>query len=106
MIIISDSVNNIIDDYVYYLINEGITSQKRACEKRDSMIQALNFNIGGIVTHRRSLYKELGRNMGCLLYVYKDPKSKIQWGFAYKQFDNHNVIVHYMKNLKLVKGNN
>ena len=42
---------------------------------------------------------------GCLLYVYKDPKSKTQWGFAYKRFDD-NAIVYYMKNLKLVKGNN
>ena len=40
---------------------------------------------------------------GCLLYVYKDSKSKTQWGFAYKYFEENNVIVYYMKNLKLAK---
>ena len=54
MIIISDVVNKMIDDYVNYLSNEGITSQKRAYEKRDLMIQALNCNLGGMVTHRPS----------------------------------------------------
>jgi len=103
MIIISDVVNKIIDDYVIYLSNEGITSQKRAYEKRDLMIQAINDNLGGMITHRPSPYKELGKDMDCLLYVYKDPKSKTQWGFAYKLFDEDNVIVYYMRNFKLVK---
>jgi len=105
MIIISDIVNALIDDYVNYLINEGITSQTRAFEKKNLMIQSINFNLTGIVTHRLSPYKELGKNEGYLLYVYKDPKSKTQWGFAYKRFDEDNVIVYHMKNLKLVKGN-
>lgn len=39
------------------------------------------------------------------MYVYKDIKSKTQWGFAYKRFDKRNVIVYYMRNLKLVKDN-
>ena len=106
MIIISDVVKALIDDYVNYLINEGITSQERAFEKKNRMIQTINSNLGGIIRHRPSPYKELGRNEACLLYVYKDPKSKTQWGFAYEEFDNDNVIVHYMRNLKLVKDNN
>ena len=102
MIIISDIVKALIDDYVYYLINEGITSKERAFEKKNLMIQAINSNLGGILTHRLSPYKELGNNERCFLYVYKDPKSKSQWGFAYKRFDENNVIVYYMRNLKLV----
>ena len=105
MIIISQNVNDIIDDYVNYLIYEGLTSQARAFAKKNLMIQAINSNLGGIVTHRASPYKELGRKESCLLYVYKDPKSKTQWGFAYKRFDDNNIIVYYMKNLKLIKGN-
>ncbi len=35
MIIISQEINKIIDDYVFYLIDNGITSQKRAFEKRN-----------------------------------------------------------------------
>jgi len=103
MIEIRDNIYATIDNYVNYLINEGATSQKRAYEKRDLMIQALNFNLGGMVRYRLSPYKELGRKEGCLLYVYRDPKSKTQWGFAYEEFDDNNVIVHYMRNLKLVK---
>ena len=103
MIIISDVVNRIIDDYVNYLIQEGVTSKKRAYEKRDLMIEALNYSLSGIIRHRPSPYKELGKNENCLLYVYRDRKSKTQWGFAYKQFDENNVIVYYMRNLKLVK---
>ena len=103
MIEIRDNVYAIIDNYVNYLINEGITSQKRAYEKRDLMIQALNYSLSGIIRHRPSPYKELGKDEDCLLYVYKDTKSKTQWGFAYEEFDDFNVIVHYMRNLKLVK---
>ena len=42
MIIISDIVNALIDDYVNYLINEGVTSQKRAFEKKNLMIQSIH----------------------------------------------------------------
>lgn len=103
MIIISAVVNALIDDYINYLINEDITTQKRAFEKKTLMIHALNSNLGGIVTHRSSPYKEMGKDEGCLLYVYKDAKSKTQWGFSYKRFGERNVIVYHMKNLKLIK---
>jgi len=103
MIIISDIVNALIEDYVNYLISEGITTQSRAFQKSNLMIQAIKSNLGGLITHRRSPYKDLGGNENCLLYVYKDPKSKTQWGFAYKLFNDENVIVYYMRNLKLVK---
>ena len=101
MIIIADEVYKVIDKYTHYLINEGLTSQSRAIEKKNLIFQALNNNLGGILTHRASPYKVLGKNEGCLLYVYKDIKSKTQWGFAYKRFDE-NVIVYYMRNIKLV----
>jgi len=103
MIIISQDVYQIIDDYTNYLIHEGLTSNMRAHQKRMEMIQSINSNLGGMVTHRPSPYKELGKYKGCLLYVYKDSKSKTQWGFSYKRFNKNNVIVYYMKNLKLIK---
>ncbi|MCL1937009.1 MAG: hypothetical protein FWF52_01260 [Candidatus Azobacteroides sp.] len=103
MILLKSHVKALIDDYVKYLISEGITSKERAFKKKNQMIQALNSNLGGMLTHRPSPYKELGKKEDCLLYVYKDPKSKTQWGFAYKRFDQNNVIVYYIKNLKLVK---
>jgi len=93
MILIKPNVNALIDDYVNYLINEGVTSQARAFEKKNLMIQSIHSNLGGIVTHRPSSYKELGKDEGCLLYVYKDSKSKTQWGFSYKRFNENNVIV-------------
>ena len=102
MIIISDSVYKVIDEYTRYLIKEGLTSNKRAHQKKMEIIQAIYSNLGGMISHRLSPYKELGRDKDCLLYVYKDPKSKTQWGFAYEEFDDNNVIVHYMRNLKLV----
>jgi len=103
MILIKPKVKALIDDYANYLFNEGITSRTRAIEKKNLMVQAIYCNLGGIVTHRLSPYKELGSAERCLLYVYKDSKSKSQWGFAYKRFDKDNVIVYYMKNLKLVR---
>jgi len=105
MIIISRDVYKVIDEYTQYLIREGLTSNNRANQKRAEIIQSINSNLGGILTHRPSPYQDLGEKEGCLLYVYKDSKSKTQWGFAYKQFDANNVIVYYMKNLKLVKDN-
>ena len=103
MTLIKPNVYKIIDNYTQYLINEGLTSNLRANQKRMEIIQAVYSNLGGMVTHRMSPYKELGQNEGCLLYVYKDPKSKTQWGFAYKRFNDNNTIVYYMRNLKLVK---
>ena len=35
MILIKPKVNALIEDYVNYLINEGITSQARAFEKKN-----------------------------------------------------------------------
>jgi hypothetical protein len=102
MIIISQDVYIAIDEYTEYLINEGLASQTRANQKRAEIILAINKNLGGMFTHRPSPYKALGRNDGCRLYVYKDPKSKTQWGFAYKWFNGDNVIVYYMRNLKLI----
>ena len=101
MIIISEYIYRVIDAYTNYLINEGLTSQTRAFEKKKLIINAINSNLNGMVTHRLSPYKELGSEER----VYKDPKSKTQWGFAYKRFDENNVIVYYMKNLKLIKEN-
>jgi len=102
MILIKPRVYNIIDEYTEYLINEGLTSKTRALEKRDQIIRAVDDNLGGFLTHRASPYKELGRDKGCFLYVFKDPKSKTQWGFAYQRYDE-NVIVYFMKNMKLIK---
>jgi hypothetical protein len=106
MIIISNNVYDIIEQYEDCLVNEYSKTKERAKEKKDLMIQAIYSNLNGIITHRPLPYKELGSEKNCLLYVYKDPKSKIQWGFAYKRFDAGNVIVYYMKNLKLVKESN
>jgi len=103
MIFFSNSIYRVIDRYTEYLINEGLTTQTRAFEKKFNIINAVESNLKGIVTHRPSPYTELGSNENCLLYVYKDPKSRTQWGFAYKRFDAQNVIVYYMKNLKLLK---
>jgi hypothetical protein len=105
MIIISHSIYKILDEYTNYLVQEGLTSQARADEKIDQILQAVYSNLNGIVTHRPSPYKELGKDESCLLYVYKDSKSKTQWGFAYRRFNKNNIIVYYMKNLKLIREN-
>jgi len=103
MIIISQNVYDIIDGYTEYLIREGLTTNNRANQKRAEIMQAINSNLGGILNHRLSPYRELGKAEHCRLYVYKDPKSKTQWGFAYKQYGGDNVIVYHMRNLKLVR---
>jgi len=106
MIIISENIYELLEQYEDCLVKEYCKTKERAKEKKNLIIQAINKNIGGMVTHRQSPYKDLGGEKNCLLYVYKDPKSKTQWGFAYKRFDDSNVIVYYMKNLKLVKNFN
>ena len=105
MILIKRDVYKILEQYNEYLIQEGLTSKDRAKQKKNLIVQALNENLGGIITHRPSPYKEFGKHEGYLLYVYKDLKSKTQWGFAYKRFDENNIIVYYMKNLKLIREN-
>jgi len=102
MILIKPRVYNVIDEYTQYLINEGLTSQTRALEKKDQIIRAIDDNLGGLLTHRPSPYKELGRDKDCSLYVFKDSKSRTQWGFAYQRYDE-NIIVCFMKNMKLIK---
>ena len=75
----------------------------RANQKKKEMIQAINSNLGGIVSYRFSPYKGLGKDEDCRLYVYKDSKSRTQWGFGHKEFYDNNVIVYHMKNMKLLK---
>jgi hypothetical protein len=103
MIIIEAQVYKVIDEYTRYLIKEGLTSNARALQKEELIIQALHKNLGGVVTHRFSPYKDLGRDQGCRLYVYTDPKNKkSQWGFGYKADRHGNVVVMYMKHMSLV----
>jgi len=106
MILIEENVHKVIDEYTQYIINEGLTSKQRGNQKREGIIKTINKNLGGLVSHRLSPYKQLGRDEGCRLYVYTDPKSKTQWGFGYKDFGDNNVIVYYMRNMKLVTENN
>ena len=104
MIIIVDSIYEKLDRYTNHLINEGLTSNARAHEKRNEIIKAIYDNLGGIVSHRPSIYRDLGRDEGCRLYVFASPKTpKTQWGIAHKVDADNNVIVYYMRNLKLVK---
>ena len=106
MIIIADEVYKVIDEYSKYLINEGLTSRRRAHQKRIEILQALNKNLGGLRSFPFSKYKSFGEPQGYRIYVYKDPKSKSQWGFIHQEFDNGsenvNIIVYDMKNMKLV----
>ena len=106
MILIKPNVYEVIDDYVNYLIREDITSQERAYEKRDLMIQSLKKNLGGIVIHRLSDFDSFGKAEGYRLYIYTDTKSKTRWAFTYQRFEekdgNANVIVYGMKNSKLI----
>jgi len=103
MILIKPNVLKMINEYVQYLISEGLTSNNRAKQKKKEMIQAINSNLGGIVSYRFSPYKGLGKDEDCRLYVYKDSKSRTQWGFGHKEFYDNNVIVYHMKNMKLLK---
>jgi hypothetical protein len=98
---ISQNIIDSLDEYSKYLFNMGLTSQKRAFEKRDLIVNAIYNNLGGLVSHRLSPYTRLGKDLGCRLYVYTDPKSKTQWGFAYK-INKGNIIVYLMKNMQLV----
>lgn len=104
MILIVEEVYKTLEQYRDYLIKEGLTTKERAKQKVEQVLQSLYRNLGGIITHRASPYRELGKDERCLLYVYKDVKSRTQWGFAYKRFDE-NIIIYYVRNLKLVKTN-
>lgn len=103
MVIIDSSIYRKLDDYIAYIVRENQCSRDRAKQKVMDILQSLENNLGGIVTHRISPYKQFGNPQGYRLFVYKDPKSKTQWGFAYEKFENGNVIVHAMTNMKLIK---
>ena len=106
MIIIADEVYKILEQYNEYLIKEGLTTKERANQKVDLILQALNKNLGGIRRFPFSQYKSFGASQNHRLYVYKDTKSKTQWGFTHQEFNdgsgNINVIIYNMKNMKLV----
>ena len=55
------------------------------------------------VSYRISPYKQFGNPQGYRLYVYKAPLSKSQWGFAHQRFDDGNIIVRGMINMKLIR---
>ena len=102
MILIKPNVYKVLDVYSEYLIEEGLTSKERANQKVDLILQALNKNLGGIRRFPFSQYKSFGAPQGFRLYVYKDIKSKAQWGFTHQEFGDGNVIIYNMKNMKLV----
>ena len=52
MILIKPNVYKVIDNYTNYLINEGLTSNTRAHQKRMEIIESIHSNLGGIVIHR------------------------------------------------------
>ncbi len=103
MVIINKSVYKNIRRYTRYIIKENLCSEQRAIEKVTLMIRSLIQGLSGCVTHRLSPYKKFGNPQGYRLYVYKDPKSKTQWGFAYEKLVNGDIIVHGMKNMQLIK---
>ncbi|GHT25129.1 hypothetical protein AGMMS4957_19360 [Bacteroidia bacterium] len=103
-IIIKPKVYAAIDNYNRYLIAAGLTTKQRANEKRELIIKALHTKLGGLLRHRVSPYWSFGRREGLLLYVYRDAKSRTQWGFLYRLFPDNNVIVYEMKPMNLVKG--
>ena len=103
MIIVSTNVHKTIFRYASYLIQESMCSYERTIEKIDSMYNDIMQNIGGIITHRISPYKQFGNPQGYRLYVYKDSRSKSQWGFAYEKLPNGDVVICGMTNMKLIK---
>lgn len=106
MIIFSTNVHKAIFSYASYLIQESMCSYEKTIEKIDLMYNTLLQNIGGIVTHRISPYKQFGNPQGYRLYVYRDSRSKSQWGFAYEKLSNGDVVVWGMTNMKLIKESN
>jgi len=107
MKIISDNIYESLEQYEYCLVNDCRYAKTKdgARKKKNSIIKSIHDNLGGIVTHMRSDRRDLGMGEGYRKYVYTDPDSKTQWGFAYELFDDGNVIVHKMMNMSLVKEN-
>ena len=113
MIEIRKNVFTGIDNYVDYLINNNVTSQKRAIEKKSLMLQSLMTNLGYVVNgttlHKPSPYPDLGGKEGCRIFVYTDKwTKKTKWGFGYEAFKTRKgikVVVHYMKNMQLLANN-
>lgn len=103
MIVIDENVFKVIKTYASYLAKEAGLTKNRIDEKTRLMLQVLHQNLGGMVSHRPSPYKLFGGSQGYKLYVYTDPWSKTQWGFAHEEFDDGNVIVRGMTNMKMIK---
>lgn len=103
MVTFDKCVYKIIRKYSKYIVKENLCSIERTIEKVTTMIRTVIKDIDGSVIYRLSPYKQFGNPQGYRLYVYKDPRSKSQWGFAYQRFDDGNIIVRGMINMKLIK---
>ena len=106
MIKIRQNVWDGINNYVDYLTNSKETSEERALEKRVLMIQSLMTHLGyvanGTTLGKKSIYKGLGSDEGCYVFVHQDKWSKkSKWGFAYKVDKRKNIFVLYMQNMQL-----
>ena len=60
MVIIDSSIYWKLDDYIAYIVRENQCSRDRAKQKVMDILQSLENNLGGIVTHRISPYKQFG----------------------------------------------
>ena len=106
MVIFDKCVYKRIRSYSKYIVKENMCSIERTIEKVTTMIRTVIKDIDSNVTYRISPYKQFGNPQGYHLYVYKDRCSKSQWGFAYQRFDDGNIIVRGMTNMKLIKESN
>jgi hypothetical protein len=103
MVIFDKSVYKSIRKYSKYIIRENMCSIERTIEKVTLMVRTVMNDLDSCVSYRTSPYKQFGNPQGYRLYVYKDPHSKSQWGFAHQRFDDGNIIVRGMINMKLIR---
>lgn len=103
MVIFDKSVYKSIRRYSKYILKENLCSVERTIEKVTLMVRTVMTDLNSCVSYRISPYKQFGNPQGYRLYVYKDPHSKSQWGFAHQRFDDGNIIVRGMINMKLIR---
>lgn len=98
MVSIDLKVYEKIEDYLTYILCNGLCSLQRAKEKSLMIFQKLHsLDNPNYTSHVVSTHPSFGKKEGYLYGFFKDKKSKTQWNYLYERFEEDGeikVLVH------------
>lgn len=85
MVNIDPKVYAKIEDYLTYILCNGLCSFQKAKEKSLMIFKKLHSLDGKFYNDKPSTHRSFGKRQGYLYGFFKDKKSKTQWNYLYER---------------------